>query len=113
MKNAGVRAARARIKWVKGIPFWLKHSQTVAANPAFLSRAAGTAVHHHYYLFIILFSFYSIYWNAKAAKGVNASLAAVLLMRKRDYFTSGQFFASLARSAMGRPNRLIKPFASN
>ena len=66
-----------------------------------------------YYLFIILFSFYSIYWNAKAAKGVNASLAAVLLMEKCDYFTSGQFFASLARSAMGRPNRLIKPFASN
>ena len=59
------------------------------------------------------FSFYSIYWNAKAAKGVNASLAAVLLMEKCDYFTSGQFFASLARSAMGRPNRLIKPFASN
>ncbi len=57
--------------------------------------------------------FYSIYWNAKAAKGVNASLAAVLLMEKCDYFTSGQFFASLARSAMGRPNRLIKPFASN
>lgn len=56
---------------------------------------------------------YSIYWNAKAAKGVNASLAAVLLMEKCDYFTSGQFFASLARSAMGRPNRLIKPFASN
>ena len=54
-----------------------------------------------------------IYWNAKAAKGVNASLAAVLLMEKCDYFTSGQFFASLARSAMGRPNRLIKPFASN
>lgn len=84
-----------------------------AAILAFLSRAAGTAVHHHYYLFIILFSFYSIYWNAKAAKGVNASLAAVLLMEKCDYFTSGQFFASLARSAMGRPNRLIKPFASN
>ena len=60
-----------------------------------------------------LFFFYSIYWNAKAAKGVNASLAAVLLMEKCDYFTSGQFFASLARSAMGRPNRLIKPFASN
>ena len=97
-----------------------------AATLAFLSRAAGTAVHHHYYLFIILFSllesfffiivfflYYSIYWNAKAAKGVNASLAAVLLMEKCDYFTSGQFFASLARSAMGRPNRLIKPFASN
>ena len=64
-------------------------------------------------LLIILFSFCSIYWNAKAAKGVNASLAAVLLMEKCDYFTSGQFFASLARSAMGRPNRLIKPFASN
>lgn len=64
-------------------------------------------------LLFILFSFYSIYWNAKAAKGVNASLAAVLLMEKCDYFTSGQFFASLARSAMGRPNRLIKPFASN
>ena len=64
-------------------------------------------------VFIILFSSYSIYWNAKAAKGVNASLAAVLLMEKCDYFTSGQFFASLARSAMGRPNRLIKPFASN
>ena len=46
---------------------------------------------------MILFSFYSIYWNAKAAKGVNASLAAVLLMEKCDYFTSGQFFASLAR----------------
>lgn len=61
----------------------------------------------------LFFSFYSIYWNAKAAKGVNASLAAVLLMEKCDYFTSGQFFASLARSAMGRPNRLIKPFASN
>ena len=76
-----------------------------AATLAFLSCAAGTAVH--------LFSFYSIYWNAKAAKGVNASLAAVLLMEKCDYFTSGQFFASLARSAMGRPNRLIKPFASN
>ena len=60
-----------------------------------------------------LFFYYSIYWNAKAAKGVNASLAAVLLMEKCDYFTSGQFFASLARSAMGRPNRLIKPFASN
>ena len=59
------------------------------------------------------FFYYSIYWNAKAAKGVNASLAAVLLMEKCDYFTSGQFFASLARSAMGRPNRLIKPFASN
>ena len=79
-----------------------------AATLAFLSRAAGTAVHHHY-----SFSFCSIYWNAKAAKGVNASLAAVLLMEKCDYFTSGQFFASLARSAMGRPNRLIKPFASN
>ena len=77
-----------------------------AATLAFLSCAAGTAVHHHY-------SFYSIYWNAKAAKGVNSSLAAVLLMEKCDYFTSGQFFASLARSAMGRPNRLIKPFASN
>ena len=82
-----------------------------AATLAFLSRAAGTAVHHHYYLFFFLY--YSIYWNAKAAKGVNASLAAVLLMEKCDYFTSGQFFASLARSAMGRPNRLIKPFASN
>ena len=79
-----------------------------AATLAFLSRAAGTAVHHH-----DSFYFYSIYWNAKAAKGVNASLAAVLLMEKCDYFTSGQFFASLARSAMGRPNRLIKPFASN
>lgn len=64
-------------------------------------------------LLLIHYSFYSIYWNAKAAKGVNASLAAVLLMEKCDYFTSGQFFASLARSAMGRPNRLIKPFASN
>ena len=61
----------------------------------------------------LLFFFLFIYWNAKAAKGVNASLAAVLLMEKCDYFTSGQFFASLARSAMGRPNRLIKPFASN
>ena len=61
----------------------------------------------------LFFFLYSIYWNAKAAKGVNASLAAVLLMEKCDYFTSGQFFASLARSAMGRPNRLIKPFASN
>jgi hypothetical protein len=62
---------------------------------------------------LFFFLYYSIYWNAKAAKGVNASLAAVLLMEKCDYFTSGQFFASLARSAMGRPNRLIKPFASN
>ena len=59
-----------------------------AATLFFLSCAAGTAIHHHYYLFIILFSFYSIYWNAKAAKGVNASLAAVLLMEKcmvKDY----------------------------
>ena len=62
---------------------------------------------------LFFFFFFRIYWNAKAAKGVNASLAAVLLMEKCDYFTSGQFFASLARSAMGRPNRLIKPFASN
>ena len=62
---------------------------------------------------LLFIHYYSIYWNAKAAKGVNASLAAVLLMEKCDYFTSGQFFASLARSAMGRPNRLIKPFASN
>ena len=62
---------------------------------------------------LFFFLYYSIYWNAKAAKGVNASLAAVLLMEKCDYFTSGQFFASLARSAMGRPNRLIKQFASN
>ena len=44
---------------------------------------------------------------------IKIHIKEVLLMEKCDYFTSGQFFASLARSAMGRPNRLIKPFASN
>ena len=52
-------------------------------------------------------------FGAMAYKYFRGTGGSFLVMGNVNYFTSGHFLASLARSAMGRPNRLIKPLASN